>query len=114
VQSNYLTPQMKQALESITNLKTEMAVLARQISEKQAEITTVTKDQERMRENLRALGKTEDEKQLVQRYVAKLALGEAQLERLRREEKKLKEEREKKQYQLDDKIRKLAMEHRLN
>jgi hypothetical protein len=113
LQSNYLTPQMKQALESITNLKTEMAVLARQIFEKQSETSTITKDQERMRENLRALGKTEEEKQLVQRYVAKIAQGEDLLERLRQEEKKMKDEKENLQRQLDEKIRKLSMQHRL-
>ncbi len=91
-----------------------MAVLARQLAEKTSEINTLAKDQERVRENLRALGKTVDEKQLVQRYVGKLAQGEDQLERLRQEEKKLKDDREILQRQLDDHIRKLAMEHRLN
>ena len=114
VKSNYLTPQMKQALDGIADLKTQMAALARQIAEKQAEIGAIARDQERMRENLRALGKTDEERQLVQRYVGKLTQGEDQLERLRQEEKKLKDERESLQRQLDDRIRKLAMEHRLN
>lgn len=114
VKSNYLTPQMKQALDGIADLKTQMSQLARQIAEKQSEINTITRDQERMRENLRALGKTEEEKQLVQRYVAKIAQGEDSLERLRLEEKKLKDDRDSLQRQLDDRIRKLAIEHRLS
>ena len=57
---------------------------------------------------------SEEEKQLVQRYVGKIAQGEDQLERLRLEEKKLAEEKDGRQNQLDDRIRKLAMEHRLN
>jgi hypothetical protein len=113
VKSNYLTPPMKQALDGIADLKTQMSALARQIAEKQAEIGVIAKDQERMRDNLRALGKTDEEKQLVQRYVGKLAQGEDQLERLRQEEKKLKEDREGLQRRLDETIRKLAMEHRL-
>ncbi|MCG3162101.1 MAG: hypothetical protein JMDDDDMK_03340 [Acidobacteria bacterium] len=91
IKSNHLTPQMKQALNGIADLKTQMSQLARQIAEKQSEINTIARDQERMRENLRALGKTEEERQLVQRYVAKISQGEHNLERLRLEEKKLKE-----------------------
>ena len=59
-------------------------------------------------------GKTEEEKQLVQRYVAKIAQGEDQLERRRQEEKKLQGERNNLQRQLDERVKKLAMEHRLN
>lgn len=114
VKSNYLTPAIKQALETIANLKTEMATLARQIAEKQSEINTITRDQERMRENLRALGKSEEEKQLVQRYVSRISQGEDRLDTLRQEEKKMKDDREALQRRIDDSIRKLAMEHRLN
>jgi chromosome segregation ATPase len=113
VQSNYLTPPMKQALEGIAELKTQMAVLSRQVVEKAGEIGALAKDQERVRENLRALGESVDEKQLVQRYVAKLTQGEDQLERMRQEEKKLKDEREALQRRLDETVRKLAMEQRL-
>jgi hypothetical protein len=114
VKSNYLTPEMKQSLEGVAELKAQVAATSREIAEKQSEINTITKDQERMRENLRALGKTEEEKQLVQRYVAKIAQGEDQLERLRQEEKKLQEERNNLQRQLDERVKKLAMDHRLN
>jgi len=114
VKSNYLTPEMEKSLEGVTELKTRIAALSRDLAEKQTEINTITKDQERMRENLRALGKTEEEKQLVQRYVGKIAQGEDQLERLRQEEKKLQEERNNLQRQLDERVKKLAMDHRLN
>jgi hypothetical protein len=114
VKSNYLTPEMKLALEDVTELKTQVAATSREIANKQGEITAITRDQERMRENLRALGKTEEEKQLVQRYVAKIAQGEDQLERLRQEEKKLQDERNNLQRQLDERVKKLAMDHRLN
>lgn len=66
-----------------------------------------------MRENLRSLGKSEDEKQLLQRYVAKLTQGEDLLERLRAEDQKLKQERLLLDQRLGESIRKLAMEYRL-
>jgi chromosome segregation ATPase len=105
---------MKQSLEGVADLKTRIAAASREIAEKQGEINTITRDQERMREYLRALGKTEEEKQLVQRYVAKIAQGEDQLEKLRQEEKKLQEERNNLQRQLDERVKKLAMDHRPN
>jgi chromosome segregation ATPase len=105
---------MKQSLEGVADLKTRIAAASREIAEKQGEINTITRDQERMREYLRALGKTEEAKQLVQRYVAKIAQGEDQLEKLRQEEKKLQEETNNLQRQLDERVKKLAMDHRPN
>jgi hypothetical protein len=114
VKSNHLTQEMKQSLEGVAELKSQIASISREIAVKQSEINSITKDQERMRENLRALGKTEEEKQLVQRYVGKIAQGEDQLERLRQEEKKLQEEKNNLQRQLDERVKKLAMDHRLD
>ncbi len=113
VNEGYLTPPMRQALETILEQKAEIAALNRQAQEKQFEINTVTKEQERMRENLRALGKSDEEKQLLQRYVGKLAQGEDQLERLRQEEKQLAEKRNALQRQIEERLRKLAFEQRL-
>jgi hypothetical protein len=113
IQSNYLTPSMKQALDNILNQKAEIAGLIQQSSQKQSEISAIMKDQERMRENLRSLGKSEEEKQLLQRYVAKLTQGEDLLERLRAEDQKLKQERMLLDQRLGESIRKLAMEYRL-
>ncbi|HKQ91920.1 MAG TPA: carboxypeptidase regulatory-like domain-containing protein, partial [Blastocatellia bacterium] len=114
VKSNYLTPEMKQSLDGVADLKTQMSQLSREIVEKKADISLIAEDQKRMRENLHALGKTDEEKQLVQRYVGKIAQGEDQLEKLRQEEKKLQEERNNLQRQLDERVKKLAMDHRLN
>lgn len=114
VKASYLTTQMKQALEGVVELKSQISALARQVSEKQTEIGTITTDQARMRENLKAMGKSDEEKQLIQRYVSKIAQGEDQLDRLRQEEKKLAEERNTLQRQLDERVYKLAMEHRVN
>ena len=114
IKANYLTPQLKQTLENITELKTQIAVLSSEITGKQNELSTIARDHERMRENLRALGKSEEEKQLVQRYVSKLSQSEDQLEGLRQEEKKLQVERNNLQRQLDERVKKLAIDHRLN
>ena len=67
-----------------------------------------------MRENLRALGKTDDEKQLVQRYVSRLSQGEDQIERLRQEEKNLREQKQGVENQLEERIRNLKLDYRIN
>ncbi len=114
VKADYLSPEMKQALEEVVELKARISALNRQISEKNAEISSMTKDQERMRENLKALGKTEEEKRLVQRYVNRIAEDEDRIEALQAEVRKLIEDRAGLQRQVDDKIRSLALEKRMN
>lgn len=113
VSSNYLTPQMKLALDGVLELKAQIAGVNKQAQGKQQQINTLAKDQERMRENLKALGKSVEERQLVARYVTKLSQGEDQLERLRAEEQKLTEQRDTLQKQLDDLLRRLVLENRL-
>ena len=114
IKANYLSPQLRQALNEIIETKARIAAIGRQIAEKQAEITAIGRDQERMRENLRALGKTDDEKQLVQRYVSRLSQGEDQIERLRQEEKNLREQKQGVENQLEERIRNLKLDYRIN
>jgi DNA repair exonuclease SbcCD ATPase subunit len=104
---------MKGALESVLNIKSEIVIITRRLQEKQSESNAIAQDQTRLRENLRALGKGDEEKQLIQRYVAKLAQGEDQLEKLRSESKTLAEERRVLQQRLDDQVLKLSLTHRL-
>ncbi|NOT61323.1 MAG: hypothetical protein HOP19_13985 [Acidobacteria bacterium] len=113
IKEGYLTAESKQALEAIFALKTKINALGVELNARKGEIATINQDQNRLRENLRALGKTDEEKQLVQRYVAKLTQGEDQLERLRGEEKRLNEEHSSLQKQINERMEKLAMELRL-
>lgn len=114
IKANYLSPQLRQALNEIIETKARIAAIGRQIAEKQAENTAIGRDQERMRENLRALGKTDDEKQLVQRYVSRLSQGEDQIERLRQEEKNLREQKQGVENQLEERIRNLKLDYQIN
>ncbi|MGE0105067.1 MAG: carboxypeptidase regulatory-like domain-containing protein [Blastocatellales bacterium] len=114
VKADYLSPEMKKALDEIVELKARISAFNRQIAAKGAEINTITKDQERMRENLKALGKTEEEKRLVQRYVNRIAEDEDRIEGLQAEVRKLNDERAVLQRQVDDRIRGLALEKRMN
>lgn len=114
IKNNYLNAEMKQSLESILELKAQLNSLSRQLEEKQQAIAALTKDQERMRENLRALGKTEEEKKLVIRYVSRLSEDEDEIEKLRKVVDQFREQRTSKQEQLNERLRKLAMQNRVS
>lgn len=67
-----------------------------------------------MRENLKVLGKSEEEKKLLARYVNKIAASEDQIEKTKQQEAGLVEQRNHIQRQLDEKIRGLAFHHTIN
>ena len=113
IKEGYLTAETKQALEAIFALKAKINGLGRELKTLRANLAAITQDQARLRENLRALGKTEEEKQLLQRYVARLTQGEDQLDKLNVEEKRLDEEHTATQKQINERMEKLAMELRL-
>ena len=64
-----------------------------------------------MRENLKVLGKSEEEKKLLARYVNKISESEDQIERTRAQESTFIEQRSNIQRQLDAKIQSLAFNH---
>jgi hypothetical protein len=109
----YLSAQMRQALESILELKSGIAGLNLQVQERQAETQAIGQDQARLRENLRVLGKSDEEKHLLQRYVSRLAAGEDHLERLKAEQRQLQADRLEHMRRLDTQLRQLALQHRL-
>ena len=67
-----------------------------------------------MRENLKVLGKSEEEKKLLTRYVNKIAESEDQIEKVRQQEATFIEQRNAMQRQLDEKIRSLTFNHMIN
>ncbi|MEW6207596.1 MAG: carboxypeptidase regulatory-like domain-containing protein [Acidobacteriota bacterium] len=113
-ESRYLTEEMKQSLDRLTEMKGRIADLGRQIKEKREAINRLTADQSRLRENIRALGKSAEEQKLLARYVAKLSSGEDEMERLRSDSERLSTEQSELQRGLDDFMRRLALNHRLD
>ena len=111
VRDKYLSPEMKKSLDEILEIKAKIATLNNQIQEKQEAIRTFTQEQARMRENLKVLGKSEEEKKLLARYVNKISESEDQIEKTKQQETVLIEQRNGVQRQLDDKIRSLVFNH---
>lgn len=114
VRDKYLTADMKKALDEVIEIKARLATINKQIQEKQDAARSLTQEQARMRENLKVLGKSEEEKKLLTRYVNKIAESEDQIEKVKQQEATLTEQRNAIQRQLDEKIRGLVFNHSIN
>lgn len=114
VRDKYLTAEMKKSLDEVIEIKAKVAALNKQVQEKQEAARSLTQEQARMRENLKVLGKSEEEKKLLTRYVNKIAESEDQIEKVRQQEAALIEQRNAMQRQLDEKIRSLTFNHTIN
>ena len=73
------------SLRQVIARKAEIARLAAEGAARQTEIDQIGRDQDRVRENMRALKGSTEEKQLLQRYVKQLDGQETRLDALRKE-----------------------------
>lgn len=85
VSGEAITPEVAATLREVVRRRTALADLNTQIAAREAEIAAIGRDQERVRENMKALRGTAEERQLVQRYVQQLDDQETQLATHRRE-----------------------------
>jgi len=79
-----ITPDMAQALQKITAQKGIVAKLEEEMENRQKDIDRIVDDQGRLRENMKALRGSAEEKALLQRYTRQLDEQETQLEGLRK------------------------------
>jgi hypothetical protein len=84
-QQKRVTPAMQQAFDRILKQKEKIDEFANQIAERKRESDQIGADQSRIRENMKALKGTAEEKALVQRYVGQLDAQESRLAVLRKE-----------------------------
>ena len=85
VQQKRTTPAMQQAFDQILKQKEKIDGLSAQISDRKRESDQITADQNRIRENMKALKGTSEEKALLQRYVGQLDAQESRLADLRQQ-----------------------------
>ena len=76
-------PELLAALQPLFDLHNQVVGLDAQIKAREAEIADITKDQDRLRENMKALKGTAEERQLLQRYTGELNTQEDRLAALR-------------------------------
>jgi hypothetical protein len=101
VKDELISPETEGALRRVLAQKAEVARLAALYGDREAAITAIDRDQARVRENLKALKGSAEERHLVQRYVRQLDEQENRLIALRAEQQALDEQRQKAQAELD-------------
>jgi len=101
---------VEQALRKIVGQKNEVAKFQAQIDQRQKEVNRIFQDQQRLRENMKALKGSAEEKALTQRYTQQLADQETRLEALRREMEDLETKRQQAQGELNDMIQQFSLD----
>src|SRR3984957_6058411 len=105
-----ITPDVAQALQKITAQKAVVAKLEEEMQNRQDDIDKIVDDQGRLRENMKALRGSSEEKSLVQRYTKQLEDQETQIEGLRKKIQDTEARRDKANEELQQMIDSLQLE----
>ncbi len=110
LKQGYLDARTEKALRLVLELKQQVASIAQQIRKREAERATIHKEQQRIRENLQALGDRASEKELRERHVRSLNTQEDRLEAIEAEIRSLNKESDECWEKVNDAVTKLEYE----
>jgi hypothetical protein len=110
LEQKMINPEVEKALRRIAAQKSDIAVLEAVISGRRSQVSSITEDQQRVRENMKALKGSAEEKALVERYVGELNEQEDRVQALRREIAEMQQKRDAAQSALNGMIEALQME----
>jgi archaellum component FlaC len=105
-----INPEIEQALRKVIAQKSSVALLDAEVGSRKSKISGISEDQQRVRENMKALKGSVEEKALVARYVRELNEQEDHVQSLQHEVADLQQKREAAQKTLNDMIEGLQME----
>jgi hypothetical protein len=105
-----ITPDVAQALQKITAQKAVVAKLEEEMENRQGDIDRIVDDQGRLRENMKALRGSAEEKSLLQRYTKQLNDQETQIEGLRKKIQETEARRDRANQELQQMIDSLQLE----
>jgi hypothetical protein len=105
-----INPEIEQALRKIVAQKGVVAGFDSQIQARKDETKRIFDDQQRLRENMKALKGTPEEKALVQRYTKELDDQENRLDAIRKESADLEQKRQQAQAELNRMIEELQFD----
>ena len=108
--SGAATESLQKAMAPIFAKRSELAGLERRLAALEAQQNTIVQDQQRLRENMKALRGSAEEKQLLQRYTRQLDDQENKLEALRKEVADATQRRDRARDELNALIANLAVE----
>ena len=109
---NRVTPAMQDAFTRILAQKQKISELDQQLADRKQETNQIATDQARLRENMKALKGSPEEKALIQRYTGELNGQEDRLAVLRKESADLKYQREQKEAELESMVLQFAVDER--
>jgi hypothetical protein len=105
-----INAEVEAALRRIVAQKNVVAGFSAQINQRNSQIQKIFEDQQRLRENMKALKGSAEEKALLQRYTAQLNDQETRLDSLRKELADLEAQRQRAQSELDKLVQDLALD----
>ncbi len=105
-----INPEIDRALRKVLAQKNNVAALDAEVASRKAKISGISEDQQRVRENMKALKGSVEEKALVARYVRELNEQEDRVQSLHHEIADLQQKRDAEQKTLNDMIEGLQME----
>ena len=110
VQQNQITPALQDVFKRVLAQKNEVGSLETQTQARRNEVTTIGTDQARVRENMKALKGSPEEKALLQRYTKQLDSQEDRLNVLTKEIADLQTRHDKADEELDQMIQQITMD----
>jgi chaperonin cofactor prefoldin len=109
----YIDAETRAALEKIIDVKSRMATAVSRIDAINSEVEEIGEDQQRLRDNIKALTATAEARQLISRYVTKADSQETRLEQLNKEKQTLNDDISRLQQELQNMVRALTLDHKL-
>jgi hypothetical protein len=110
VRQRSINAEVEEALRKIVAQKNKIAAFDAQIARRASETQKIYADQQRIRENLKALKGSAEERALTERYTKQLSDQETQLETLQKESAALQAQRDQEQAELDKMIEDLSLD----
>jgi predicted nucleic acid-binding Zn-ribbon protein len=114
VDEKAITPALEKSFRTILAKKSDIAAVDGSTLMRRQEINRINGEQNRLRENMKALRGSTEEKALLQRYVQQLNAQEDRLVVLNREITKLEELRATLTEQLDQMVQKIVIDEKLD
>jgi hypothetical protein len=108
--TNELTPEIQQVVRRAMDVRQEVAKFDQQIRERDQETQKISVDQGRLRENMKALKGSPEERELLQRYTHELNAQEDRLAAIGKESSDLRGKRDKMKADLDKELEALNFE----
>ena len=101
---------LRQAVSKVLDQKNRVAELENQVTTRQHEVDSINKDQSRLRENMKALKGSAEEKALLQRYTRQLDQQEDRLALLQKEVSDLSDKKDKADDDLTQLVQSIALD----